>query len=231
LARSVVLSLPGHFRAAIFDLDGVILDSEPLWAQAEVDLFASHGVQFTPADAAVTHGLSIEDSVTVYASRLPGVDPDSLRVELLATMRDRYPDAPVRPGARALVRWLGGQMPIAVASNTDGDLVRIALAGAGLLDAFSAIVSAADVGSSKPNPDVYFAACRSLGVEPYDAVAFEDSPVGVRAAKAAGMTCIGVPDRDGVALVAAGADVVVDSLEDFAGVVWGANVDGVGEAS
>ncbi|MGZ8768867.1 HAD family hydrolase, partial [Aeromicrobium sp.] len=197
----------------------------------EADLFASHGVRFTPADAAATHGLSIEDSVTVYTIRLPGVDPDSLRVELLAAMRDRYPDAPVRPGARALVRWLGGQMPIAIASNTDGDLVRIALAGAGLVDAFSAIVSAADVGRSKPNPDVYLAACRSLGVEPCDAVAFEDSPVGVRAAKAAGMTCIGVPDRDGVALAAAGADVVVDSLEDFARAVQEVNVDGVGWGS
>jgi HAD superfamily hydrolase (TIGR01509 family) len=112
-------------------------------------------------------------------------------------------------------------MPLGVASNTDGDLVRLALEGAGLLGAFAVIASGADIGRAKPYPDVYLAACHGLGVEPGLAVAVEDSPAGVRAAKAAGMMCIGVPDRDGVDLMAAGADLVVASLVDLLGLALG----------
>jgi HAD superfamily hydrolase (TIGR01509 family) len=217
--RGAPIRLPGRFRAAVFDMDGLLVDSEPLWALAETDLLARHGDRFTPADAEATHGRSIDETIDAYARRLGGADRAALRAELLALIRAHYSGgAPVRPGARELVRWLEGRMRLAVASNTDGDLVRLALEGAGLLDAFAAVVSGADVGRSKPHPDVYLAACRALGVEPRDAVAFEDSPAGVQAAKAAGMTCVGVPERDGVDLAAAGADVVVGSLAELVGV-------------
>jgi beta-phosphoglucomutase-like phosphatase (HAD superfamily) len=116
-----------------------------------------------------------------------------------------------------LIRSLEGRLPLAVASNTDADLVREVLDHAGLLDAFAAIASGADIGHGKPRPDVYLHACRELGVDPRDAIAFEDSPTGVRAAKAAGLTCVGVPVRDDVDLAAAGADVVVASLADVLG--------------
>ena len=207
--------MPGRFHAAVFDMDGLLVDSEPQWARAETELLARHGDRFTPADAEATHGRSIEDTVDVYAPRL-GVDRAALRAELMALMRVQFEEgAAVRPGARELDRWLEGKMPLAVASNTDGDLVRLALLGVGLLDAFAAIVSGADIGRAKPHPDVYLVACRALGVEPHDAVAFEDSPAGVLAAKAAGIACVGVPERDGVDLAAAGADVVVRSLAEL----------------
>ncbi len=214
--RGAPFSLPGPFRAAVFDLDGMLVDSEPLWARAETDLLARHGDRFTTADAQATHGRSIEDTIDAYAHRLGGVDPAALRAELVALMRMHYSEGPsVRPGARELVRALKGQLLLGIASNTDGDLVRLALKGAGLLDVFATIVSGADIGRAKPHPDVYLVACRALAVEPREAVAFEDSPAGVQAAKAAGMTCVGVPDRDGVDLVAAGADVVVGSLAEL----------------
>jgi len=131
-------------------------------------------------------------------------------------MRDHYEvGVPVRPGARELIRSLQGRLPLAVASNTDGDLVRLALEVAGLDDAFAAIVTAVEVGRGKPHPDVYITACELLGVPPDDAVAFEDSPLGVRAAKAAGMTCVGIPERDGVDLTTNGADLVVGSLAEL----------------
>lgn len=210
-----LLTLPGRYRAAIFDLDGVLVDSEPLWVRAETDLFARHGHRFTPDDARATHGRSIEDTVRAYARRL-GADPQPLRAELVELMRAHYLDGiPVRRGAPEFVRALQGRMALAVASNTDTDLVRLALEHAGLLDAFSAVVSSRDVGRAKPDPDVYLAACRALDVEPGDAIAFEDSPAGVRSAKAAGMTCVGVPDRDDVDLAAAGADVVVHSMAEL----------------
>jgi HAD superfamily hydrolase (TIGR01509 family) len=197
-------------------MDGVLVDSEPLWALAEIELLARHGDQFTAADAESTHGRSIEETVAAYALRLGGVDAPSLRAELVTLMRGHYEDGvPVRPGARELIRSLQGRLPLAVASNTDGDLVRLALERAGLDDAFTAIVTGADVGRGKPHPDVYITACRLLGVEPRDAVAFEDSPPGVQAAKAAGMTCVGIPERDGVDLTTDGADLVVGSLAEL----------------
>lgn len=209
------LVLPGSFRAAVFDMDGLLIDTEPLWRAAESDLLERHGNRFTEDDAETTHGRSIEDTVTAYAARLGGIDVDTVRSELMAAMRVHYAAGPpLRPGAVALVRTLGRRMPLGVASNTDGDLVRLSLERVGILDAFSAIVSGADVRRAKPYPDVYLAAREALGVEPRLALAFEDSPAGVRSAKAAGMTCVGVPERDGVDLVAAGSDLVVGSLDD-----------------
>jgi HAD superfamily hydrolase (TIGR01509 family) len=216
------LVLPGPIRAAVFDMDGVLIDTEPLWLAAETELLERHGDRLTAADAEATHGRSIEDTVAVYAARLDGAVVAAIRDELLAAMRVHYAAAPpLRPGARDLVEALGRRMPLGVASNTDGDLVRLALEGAGLLGAFAVIASGADIGRAKPYPDVYLAACHGLGVEPGLAVAVEDSPAGVRAAKAAGMMCIGVPDRDGVDLMAAGADLVVASLVDLLGLALG----------
>ncbi len=205
--------LPGRFRAAIFDMDGLLVDSEPLWVSAERELLARHGHVLTDDDVDATHGRSIEDTIAAYAQRLGSHPQRALRAELMALMRTRYAAGPaLMPGARELVGLLGGRLRLGVASNTDLDLVRLALRGTGLLDAFGAVVSSAGHGRGKPHPDVYLAACRALGIEPGDAVAFEDSTLGVRAAKAAGLTCVGVPERDGVDLLGAGADLVVPSL-------------------
>jgi HAD superfamily hydrolase (TIGR01509 family) len=214
--RGAPFVLPGRFRAAVFDMDGLLVDSEPLWVLAETELFARHGQAFGPADAEATHGRSIEDTILDYAARLGGLDPTALRAELIARMRVLYLErTSLRPGARDLVRSLEGRLGLGVASNTDRDLVELALRKVGLLDAFAAIASGVDVGRPKPHPDVYLAACRALAVEPGHAVALEDSLDGVRAAKAAGMTCVGVPERDGLDLAAAGADVVVRSLAEL----------------
>jgi HAD superfamily hydrolase (TIGR01509 family) len=214
--------LPGPIRAAVFDMDGVLIDTEPLWCAAEAELLERHGDRFTAADAEATHGRSIEDTVAVYATRLVGADVAEIRDELTAAMRVHYAAGPpLRPGARDLVEALERRMPLGVASNTDGELVRLVLERVGLLDAFAVIASGADIGRAKPYPDVYLAACQGMGIEPRWVVAFEDSPAGVRAAKAAGMVCVGIPDRDGVDLAAAGADLVVPSLGDVLGLTLG----------
>jgi HAD superfamily hydrolase (TIGR01509 family) len=209
--------LPGRFRAVLFDMDGLLIDSEPLWIAAETELLERHGVAFTDADRVESHGRALQDSVRAYSFRVPDVPPAQLEAELLDLIRGHYAaGAPLHPGAAELVRALSGRVRLGVASSTPSPLVRIALGSVGLLDAFEIVASGADLGAGKPDPAVFLDGCRRLETDPLHAIAFEDSPVGVRAARAAGLFVVGVPDREGVAerLLAAGADVLVDSLED-----------------
>jgi HAD superfamily hydrolase (TIGR01509 family) len=129
-------------------------------------------------------------------------------------MHDLYANEAVRlPGAAELVASLSGRVPLAIASNTDRDLVLFALAAAGFDGAFGVVVSAEDVARPKPAPDIYFEACRRLGVRPSDSIALEDSPTGVAAAKAAGLAVIAVPRFDDVDV--AMADWVIGSLAEL----------------
>ena len=211
------LVLPGRFHAVLFDMDGLLLDSEPLWASAEGELLELHGDRLTPEDREATHGRALADSARAYAERLPETTADQLQAELLELMRERYlAGAPLHRGAAELVRALVGKVRLGVATSTTTPLVEVALTGVGLLDAFEIVSSGADLGRGKPDPTVFLEGCRRLDTEPAHAVAFEDSPVGVMAAHAAGMFVVGVPDRAGVEprLLAAGADLIIDSLAD-----------------
>ena len=198
-------------------MDGLLIDSEPLWADAEAALLDRHGAAFDDADREATHGRALAESVAVYAKRLGGLDPVVLETELLALIRERYEaGVPLQPGARALVTALAGRLPIGIASSTTAPLIRLVLEGVGLSGAFGTISSGTDLGNPKPHPAAFLAGCRGLGTAPADTVAFEDSPVGVRAARAAGMFVVGVPERPGLGpvLIAAGADLVINSLAD-----------------
>jgi HAD superfamily hydrolase (TIGR01509 family) len=211
------LVLPRRFRAVLFDMDGLLLDSEPLWIEAEAELLERHGDRLTDADREATHGRSMEDSALAYGRRLGGIDPAVIQAALADLMRVRYlAGAPLHRGAEALVRALVGRVRLGVATSTTTPLVELALRGVGLLDAFEIVASGADLGAGKPDPTVFIEGCRLLSTEPEHAIAFEDSPVGVRAAAAAGLFVVAVPDRAGVApaLIAAGADLLLDSLED-----------------
>jgi HAD superfamily hydrolase (TIGR01509 family) len=121
----------------------------------------------------------------------------------------------IRPGAAERVERLSGHLPLGLASNSDPDLVAIALDRIGLAGRFATIVTAADVGEAKPAPDVYVEACRLLAVAPADAIGFEDSEAGVAALRAAGIAAVGV--RAGGPFGLAAADAVVDSLADVLG--------------
>lgn len=207
------LVLPGRFRAAVFDMDGLLLDSEPMWHDAERELLERHGDTFSDADREASHGRALVDTAIAYAARL-GVTAAAIEAEIGEIMLAHYlAGAPLHAGARALVEGLAGRIPMAVASNTSAVLVRQALDAVGL--AIPVVVSGMDMGRPKPRPDVYAEACRALGVAPGDAIAFEDSPMGVTAAATAGLFVVGVPERADVDLVVAGAHAVLGSLAEI----------------
>ena len=212
----ITLVLPGQFRGVLFDMDGLLIDSEPLWADAEATLLARHGAALTDEDRDATHGRALTESVAIYAKRL-GADPVALEAELLDLIRERYEaGAPLQPGALDLVRALQGRLPIGIASSTTAPLIELVLRGVGLTGVFGTISSGADLGLPKPHPAAFLEGCRGLGTAPHETVAFEDSAVGVRAARAAGMFVVAVPERVGLGpvLTAAGADLVINSLAD-----------------
>jgi HAD superfamily hydrolase (TIGR01509 family) len=199
-------------RGIVFDLDGVLVDSEGIWAEAEAATVAELGGEYTPEISAALYGRGHRDGARILAERFGG-EADAIADALLghALAGFRRGLEPL-PGARDVVARLRGRVPIAVASNSVRAIVETALASAGL-HGFDAIVTGEDVTAAKPAPDAYLEACARLGVDPADAVGVEDSPVGIASAKAAGLYVIGVPSIREQRLDE--ADLVVVSLDEL----------------
>lgn len=200
-------------HAVVFDLDGVLVDSEAIWAAAEGLTVEGLRGEYTPAVARQLYGRGHRDGGAILAG-LFGGDADAVADSLLAHALDGFRAGVLMlPGARELVASLRGAVPVAVASNSVRPIVETALAAGGLADSFDAVICGDDVARPKPAPDIYLAACRALGVAPVDALAIEDSPVGVAAARAAGLFVVGVPSMAGVTLP--DASLVLASLAEL----------------
>lgn len=190
--------------AVVFDNDGLLLDTESVWTRAERDLFERRGVEFTAEHKRELVGTSAEVAGRVLERRLgePGRAAELIEElnELVVAELEHGVEAMV--GARELLRRLKERgTPIGVVSNSPLAFVRRSLEIAGFRDRLDVVLSAHEVAAPKPSPDPYLEVCRRLGVEAgLSVVALEDSPTGVAAARAAGLTVIGVPSLEGIAL-------------------------------
>jgi HAD superfamily hydrolase (TIGR01509 family) len=202
--------------AALFDNDGLTLDTEDAWTRAEVALFSRYGRDFTPEHKRELLGSAPAEAQAKLQRMLdqPGRALSDELYEL--AVEEVAAGVEPRAGAVALLGALrAAGVPLGLVTNARRRFVELALRTAGLSGAFDVIVTFEDVARPKPAPDAYVAAAHALGVEPSDCVVLEDSPTGVAAGRAAGALTIGVPSLAGVELE---ADVVAGSLADVA--VW-----------
>lgn len=199
---------PFTTAAVVFDLDGLLVDSEGLWGQAEREVVEGYGAAWSPAVQRLLLGSGPADAAVKLARHLGVADADEVDRRLLAAAVARFSEGvPLRPGAGVLVEALRGRVPLGVATNSRRVLADLALGSAGLVGVFGAVVCAEDVAHPKPAPDPYTTACRRLGAEPRRSVALEDSPLGVVSARAAGLWVVGCASLPGTVLEDAHARV------------------------
>jgi HAD superfamily hydrolase (TIGR01509 family) len=181
--------------AVVFDLDGVLVDSEPVWEQVRRGYVAEHGGQWQPDTQHRLMGMSTGEWARYLSGEL-GVrrTPEQVAGDVVSLMVARYAEhVPLIPDADTVVRRLAGRWPLGLASSSPPRLIEAALAAAGLGETFAVTVSTEDVRRGKPAPDVYLTVAERLGADPVRCVAVEDSSNGVRSAAAAGMRVVAVP--------------------------------------
>ncbi|MBO4207620.1 HAD family hydrolase [Micromonospora echinofusca] len=181
--------------AVVFDLDGVIVDSEPVWEEVRRAYVADRGGRWLPDTQRRLMGMSTGEWSTYLSTEL-GVDrsPEQVATEVVDEMARRYArGVPVIDDSVAVVRRLAGRWPLGLASSSPTRLIAAALAATGLTDVFRFTLSTEETARGKPAPDVYLAVAGRLGVDPARCVAVEDSSNGVRSAAAAGMRVVAVP--------------------------------------
>ena len=207
-------------EAVVFDLDGVIVDSEQVWDDVRERLARERGGRWHDRAQADMMGMSSPEW-SRYMHEVIGLaeSPEEINDEVVRRMLDRYRvDLPLIDGAVEGVRRLAGDFRLAVASSSNRPLIEAVLETAGIADAFAVTVSSEEVARGKPAPDVYLEAARRLGVPPERCAAVEDSSNGLRAAHAAGMRVLALPNAhyppadDALAL----ADVVLSSVRELA---------------
>jgi HAD superfamily hydrolase (TIGR01509 family) len=202
--------------AALFDNDGLTLDTEGAWTRAEQALFGRYGKTFTMDHKRQLLGTAPAESAALLEAML-GQPAPQLREELYElALEEVGTGVEPMPGVVALLAALAdADVPVGLVSNSRRGFVERGLLAGGLQDAFAVIVSSDDVARPKPAPDAYLVAAAALGADPGACAVLEDSPTGLAAARASGALTIGIPSLPGLVLE---ADVIAASLEDPA--VW-----------
>jgi HAD superfamily hydrolase (TIGR01509 family) len=212
------LSAGSAIEAVIFDLDGVLIDSEQVWDDVRETLARERGGRYDEGAQRAMMGMSspewsryMHDEVGLSES------PEEINREVVSQMLVRYAGGPPwLPGALDAVRRIAAVWPLAIASSSNRELIDVVVEASGIGELFRATVSSEEVPRGKPAPDVYLEAARRLGVDPARCAAIEDSHNGIRSAKTAGMRCVAVPNAhfppgDAVAE----ADAVVGSVGEL----------------
>jgi HAD superfamily hydrolase (TIGR01509 family) len=207
-------------EAAIFDMDGLLIDTEPIWRRSEIEVFGELGLHLTEEQCMETMGVRVAEVVELWYSRYPWDGPTCQEVtrQIYASVIEHVlSEGEPLPGVLYALRTVRDRgLLCAIASSSSEILIRAVIQKLNIGEFIQTICSADDEAEGKPHPAVYLTAARRLRVRPDRCVAFEDSPNGVQSAKAAGMLCIVVPDP-----YLAGdprmerADLRLESLEEF----------------
>ena len=183
--------------AVIFDLDGVIVDSEIWWHEERAAWAAAHGLRWTEADTRAVMGANSAGWARIMRERLGLAEAAEATIleAIVGRVTNRYATGvPVIDGAVGTVRRIAARWPVAIASSAHRRVIDAALAATGLRDTVPVVVSSDEVDHGKPAPDVYLEAARRLGVAPAGCLVIEDSINGLLAGRAAGMTTVLVPN-------------------------------------
>jgi HAD superfamily hydrolase (TIGR01509 family) len=206
-------------KAVVFDMDGLLVDSEPLWQRARIEAIGADRLRWTDADQERVMGSSTMGWATYLAEKLDhAFTPEEIIERVVALMEQYYlEEVPLQPGAREAVAQLYGRYPLGLASGSSYRLIRAVLAGAGWTDVFDEVLSSDEMANGKPAPDIYFEIARRMDTPIEHIAVFEDSGNGILAGVAAGAQVIAVPH----AYHRAADDVlqqvarVLDSLHEF----------------
>ena len=205
-------------RAVVFDLDGVLIDSEQVWDDIREALAHERGGRWHEGAQRDMMGMSSPEWSRYMHERIGLAEPpEEINRIVVERMLERYAEGPPwLPGAIDAVRRLAADFVLGLASSSNRELIDRVLEAGGIAACFRATASSEEVAAGKPAPDVYLEVARRLGVDPHECTAIEDSHNGIRSAKAAGMRCVAIPNAHfppGEAT--AEADAVVASLAEL----------------
>jgi HAD superfamily hydrolase (TIGR01509 family) len=191
-----VMLRPDVIRGVVFDMDGVLVDTERDWDSARRQVAQASGGQWQPYATTDMIGMSAPEWSRYMHDQLGvDLDPEEINRRVVAQVLERVEQVPpLLPGAEAAVESLAARWPLALASSANRPVINAVLRVSGLARFFAATVSSEEVAQGKPAPDVYLAAASALAVDPTSAVAVEDSANGIRSAAAAGMTVVAIPN-------------------------------------
>ncbi len=183
-------------EAIIFDMDGLLIDSEPVWNEARKLMAAENGIDWTVDDHHNVMGVSTEEWTTYMIKRLNlTMNPADVQEAIIGAMEALYrQQIPFFPGALELIKWANAHFPTAVASGSPRRLIDTVTGAPELEGMFKFTLAADEVGKGKPDPAVYLESAKRLGIAPENCVVLEDSGNGVLAGVRAGMYTINVPD-------------------------------------
>lgn len=204
-------------KAVVFDLDGLLIDSEPVWFRARAEMFGRFGLEWTDADQKRLMGVSTATWIEYLTKKLQGrMSSTEIAEESLSKMVSYYRagEVPLMPGAGQALEACAGRYKLGLASGSPRVLIDAALSGATWQLFFSEMLSSDEVNRGKPAPDAYLEIMRRMGVASKETVVIEDSGNGILAGKAAGVRVIAVPNPNLLPAPEAlrEADAVIDSL-------------------